>query len=104
MLLLSLHNMEALFKRILEKEFEANEIQMGIRVYAYASENNQIVTYAGECLLGGRKIMTLRIDATPPFETKISTVTFMEPGKLRHYVEIIEEATRSFHRLADQED
>ncbi len=96
--------MEALFKRILEKEFEANEIQMGIRVYAYASENNRTVTYAGECLLGGRKIMTLRIDATPPFATQISTATFLEPAKLRHYAEIIEEAARSFYRLANDPD
>ncbi len=91
--------MEHSIKRILEKEFSANNIDMRVRVTVYAVIGNTISTYMADCFHGeGSKCLSIRMNAKRPFDPKVMPMTFMDPVKLASYCEIITEGINELER------
>lgn len=92
-------------KRVIEKEFKANEINMRARVEEYAWQSNRVITYQITLYYGeSRKVMTIMANAAYPFKPKLMPVNYIEPHKMIRLCEIIMEAFSEIHRLSKGED
>ncbi|MCU4162986.1 hypothetical protein [Carboxylicivirga caseinilyticus] len=93
--------MEQTIKRILEKEFKANQVDMRTRVSIYAVVGNKPITYMVDCFLGdGGKSLSIRMNAQRPFEPKVMPLAFMEASKLARYCEIIVEGIKELEQYS----
>lgn len=91
-------------KRVLDKEFAANGIDIRARVREYAWQHNKVTNYEVDLLYkGSQLVMTLRMYAQRPFQPKLKPFNFMEPHKMIRLCEVIREAYLELERLSEQD-
>lgn len=91
--------MVGLIKKVLDKEFKANEIDIQAKVNEYAWQNNKPVNYQIDLLYAStRKVMRILMDANYPYTTKIMPYNHIEPHKMIRLCEVIIEAFEELKR------
>ncbi len=96
--------MIALIKKCLDSEFAANEIHITARVREYAWQSDIPIKYQVDLFYGEtRKVMTIIMDALPPFTPKLMPDNYIEPHKMIRLCEIILEAYKEIGRLSSYE-
>ncbi len=86
-------------KKIIDKEFAANEIDIAAKVNEYAWQGGKVSSYQVTLhYSGSRKVLTILMNSERPFKPKIMPANYIEPHKMFRLCEIIQEAFNELER------